>query len=91
MTFHCGQGLGNAIADVAGLLKQVSGMKEHTPDELAKAVQEYEEVWPRGYEAVMGNLENTIALHNWDMMVNSAAFVAGIRPDGDKITENAVG
>ena len=81
-----GQGLGNAITDVAELLKLLRKMKEHTPAELAKVVQEYEkEVWPRGYEAVMANLENTVALHNWDMLMQSAAIVSGVKREGDKI------
>jgi hypothetical protein len=82
-----GQGLGNAIADVAELLKRLEEMKEHTPAELAKAVREYEkEVWPRGYEAVMANLENTIALHSWETVMQSAAIVAGVKREGDKMT-----
>ncbi|KAK0649161.1 hypothetical protein B0T16DRAFT_456598 [Cercophora newfieldiana] len=86
MTFHRGQGLGNAITDVAELLKRLQEMKSLTPAELAKAVQEYEkEVWPRGHEAVMANLENTIALHNWDMMMQSAAIVSGVKREGDKL------
>jgi len=81
-----GQGLGNAITDVAQLLGRLKEMMEQTPAELARAVQEYEkEVWPRGHEAVMANLENTIFLHNWETVMQSAAIVAGVKREGDKI------
>jgi hypothetical protein len=80
-----GQGLGNAITDVAELLKRLKDMKEQTHAELAIAVQEYEkEVWPRGLEAVMANLENTVYLHNWETVMQSAAIVAGVKREGDK-------
>ncbi|KAK0611949.1 hypothetical protein B0T14DRAFT_571795 [Immersiella caudata] len=86
MTFHRGQGLGNTVTDAVELLKRPKEMKEQTPAELAKAVQEYEnEVWPRGHEAVMANLENTIFLHNWETVMQSAAIVAGVKREGDKI------
>lgn len=85
-----GQGLGNAITDAAELLKLLEDMKEHTPAELARVVQIYEkEVWPRGYEAVMANLENTIAIHNWETVMGSAAIVAGVKREGDKMAVRA--
>ncbi|KAL2257536.1 hypothetical protein VTK26DRAFT_9515 [Humicola hyalothermophila] len=37
MTFHRGQGLGNAIADVAELQTHLRGMKAHTREELGRA------------------------------------------------------
>ena len=80
-----GQGLGNAIADVAELQRGIRGMASRSPQELAKAVQAYEkEVWPRGHEAVMGNLDNSIAIHDWELM-QRAAVHTGVRPEGDTV------
>ena len=60
-------------------------MKSHTPDELAKAVRAYEaELWPRGYGAVMGNLENTLALHDWDAVMKSPIVTGGMKRDADE-------
>jgi hypothetical protein len=40
-------------------------MAEHTPAELAKAVQGFEQrMWPRGLEVVEGNLEDTVAIND---------------------------
>ncbi|KAK5662465.1 hypothetical protein OQA88_8376 [Cercophora sp. LCS_1] len=86
MTFHRGQGLGNAITDAAELQTRLKAMKSQTPEELKKAVLAYEkEMWPRGLEAVMGNLENTLAVHNWDVMAKSPIFVGGVWREGDKV------
>jgi len=61
-------------------------MAAHTPSELAKAVQEYEKgVCPRGYEAVMGNLENTLAIHDWETVMKSPIVVSGLKKEGDKV------
>ena len=77
-----GQGLGNAITDVAELQTHLRAMKAHTRDELAKAVGEYEkEVWLRGYEVVVQNRENTMALHDWEKVSQSALFVKGVKKD----------
>lgn len=55
-------------------------MKAHTRDELATAVDKYEkEMWPRGYEVVMENKENTIALHDWEKVSQSPIMVTGTR------------
>ncbi|KAL2016598.1 hypothetical protein VTK56DRAFT_3255 [Thermocarpiscus australiensis] len=79
MTFHRGQGLGNAIADVAELQTRLRAMRAHTREELARAVGEYEkEVWARGSEVVMQNMENTLALHDWERITQSAMFVKGV-------------
>lgn len=57
-------------------------MKAHTREELAKAVGEYEkEVWKRGYEAVMSNTENTLAVHDWEKVKESALIVTGVNRD----------
>ncbi|KAK0740157.1 hypothetical protein B0T18DRAFT_439943 [Schizothecium vesticola] len=85
MTFHRGQGLGNAIADAAVLQQYLQAMNGHTSEELAKAVRAYEaEMWPRGYGAVMGNLENTLALHDWDTVMKSPIVTGGIKRETDE-------
>ena len=54
-------------------------MKEHTPIELAGAVHRYEtELWPRGHEAVLASYENTNAVHDWNTMLQSPLFTAGL-------------
>jgi len=85
MTFHRGQGLNNAITDAAELLLQIRAMKEHTPAELAAAVQRYEtDLWPRGHEAVLGSLENTDAVHDWKTMMASPLFTGGLAREVEK-------
>ncbi|KAK3305898.1 uncharacterized protein B0T15DRAFT_213945 [Chaetomium strumarium] len=82
MTFHRGQGLGNAIADVAELQVHLRAMKAHTREELAQAVGKYEkDVWKRGYEIVMENLENTISLHDWEKVSESHLVASGLNTD----------
>ncbi|KAK4237010.1 hypothetical protein C8A03DRAFT_35049 [Achaetomium macrosporum] len=82
MTFHRGQGLGNAIADVAELQEHLRAMKAHTREELAKAVDKYEkDVWRRGYDIVMENLENTLALHDWEKVTQSHLVASGLNTD----------
>ncbi|GAB1318079.1 FAD-dependent monooxygenase cctM [Madurella fahalii] len=80
MTFHRGQGLGNAITDVAELQTHLRAMEAHTRDELVKAVGAYEkEVWVRGLDVVMQNRDNTLALHDeWDKTTQSALVVTGV-------------
>jgi hypothetical protein len=77
-----GQGLGNAVTDVAELQTHLRGMKAHTREELAKAVGKYEkEVWQRGYEVVVQNRENTMAVHDWETVSQSALVVSGVKKD----------
>ena len=74
-----GQGLNNAITDAAELLVQLRSMKMQTHAELAAAVRRYEtDLWPRGEEAVLASLENTIAVHDWTTMMQSPLFTAGV-------------
>lgn len=88
MTFHRGQGLGNAITDAAEFQRHLQSMKSHTPEELSKAVQAYEkEVWPRGYAAVMGNLENTLALHDWETVMQSPIVASGLKREAGEAHE----
>ncbi|RDL39632.1 FAD protein [Venustampulla echinocandica] len=79
MTFHRGQGLNNAITDAADLLVHLREMKEHTPAELAAAVNKYErELWPRGNKEVIVNNENTMAIHDWTAMREAPIFTSGM-------------
>ncbi|KAK3386095.1 hypothetical protein B0H63DRAFT_523416 [Podospora didyma] len=79
MTFHRGQGLGNAITDVTELQTHLRAMAAHTPAELAKAVRAYEkEVWERGNEVVLQNADNTLAVHDWENITESGLFAAGV-------------
>lgn len=42
-------------------------------------------MWPRGLEAVMENLENTIAIHDWETLRKSPIFVKGVeKRDSDQ-------
>lgn len=53
-------------------------MKKHTQEELARAVEGYEkEVWRRGYHTVIENRDNTLAVHDWEKISQSALFVKG--------------
>ncbi|KAK0668363.1 hypothetical protein QBC41DRAFT_226336 [Cercophora samala] len=80
MTFHRGQGLGNAIADAAEFQACLSSSNNN----LVEAVAKYEkEMWARGLEAVQVNLENTIALHDWRKVLLSPFYRAGIKRDSE--------
>ena len=73
-----GQGLNNAISDAASLLAHIQGMTEQTPTALAAAVSAFEkELWVRGKEAVEISNENSLMLHNWEMIGNSPLFKIG--------------
>ena len=77
-----GQGLGNAITDVAELQTHLGAMKAHTREELAAAVARYEqEVWQRGHDVVMQNRENSLAIHDWEALSQSALMVRGVKRD----------
>ncbi|KXX79373.1 FAD-dependent urate hydroxylase [Madurella mycetomatis] len=79
MTYHRGQGLGNAITDVAELQTHLRAMKTHTRDELAKAVGAYEkEVWARGLDVVIQNRNNSLAVHDWEKATQSALVITGV-------------
>lgn len=84
MTPHRGQGLNNAILDCYELVKKVEAMPERTADALRDAVMQYEEgMWKRGHEAVMSNLENSVAMHDWETVIlkQSPFFSKGIAKD----------
>lgn len=67
---------------MAELQTHLRAMKTHTREELTKAVGEYEkEVWQRGYEVVMQNRENTMAIHDWETVSQSALVVSGLKKD----------
>lgn len=70
-----GQGLNNAIHDVALLARKT---KEHgfTP----KAINEYEaEMIPRAREAVTGSQGNSLAVHDWEKLLQSPLFTTGLK------------
>lgn len=79
-----GQGLGNAITDVAEFQGHLRAMKERTPEELARVVAKYEEeVWERGHEVVMENKANTLLLHDWEKILQSPLFTTGVGRVGE--------
>ncbi|KAK7052879.1 hypothetical protein VNI00_004199 [Paramarasmius palmivorus] len=79
---HRGQGLNNAIHDVASLH---SAFREYyKPDNsepFKHALEVYEsDLWKRGREAVIMSDENSEAVHNWDKLKKSPLFTLGIKP-----------
>lgn len=67
---------------MAELQARLRTMRAHTREELARAVGEYErEVWKRGHAVVMENVENTLALHDWERVKQSALMVTGVGTD----------
>ena len=71
-----GQGLNNSIHDVAGLAR---ALKANGNDKAA-AVTEYErEMWPRGREAVASGNENSLSTHDWNNLLKSPLFTAGVQ------------
>lgn len=79
MTPHRGQGLNNAVLDCYELLKQIEAMPHPTVDALRDAVMRYEEgMWKRGNEAVMRSFENSVAVHDWEMLKESPLFQQGL-------------
>lgn len=80
MTPHRGQGLNNAILDCHQFVKQVEAMRERSPQALREAVVRYEEeMWPRGKEAVMSSLENSLMVHDWETLMQSPLVKEGVK------------
>jgi len=80
MTFHRGQGLNNAIHDVATLARELKKQGTASQSAVASALAAYEqEVWQRGKEAVVSSFHNTVSIHNWEMLLNSPLFTAGVK------------
>lgn len=72
-----GQGLNNAIHDVALLAQKV---REH--GFTAEAVEAYEvEMIPRGQTAVEESSINTAAVHDWEQLTKSPLFNKGLKQD----------
>ena len=70
-----GQGLNNAIYDVALLARKVKE-KGFTPE----AFSEYEnEMIPRARDAVVGSKANSLAVHDWDTLLKSPLFTTGLK------------
>lgn len=86
MTFHRGQGLNNAIHDVALLAKLLAEKGFSVPEDGSdSAVTTYErEMWQRGREAVLSSKENTLAIHNWDTLLQSPLFRSGLNKESKR-------
>jgi 2-polyprenyl-6-methoxyphenol hydroxylase-like FAD-dependent oxidoreductase len=81
-----GQGLNNAITDVAELLRHLQNMKEQTLEELRKAILAYEkDLWPRGREAVLDSNKNTNVVHDWSTLTQSPLFTGGMAKEADAV------
>lgn len=79
MTPHRGQGLNNAILDCRDFVKAVEAMPGRTGEALRAAVARYEEsMWERGHYAVMSSLENSVAVHDWAMLMDSPLMREGV-------------
>lgn len=75
-----GQGLNNAIHDVATLARELKKQGTASRSAVASALAAYEqEVWQRGKEAVLSSYHNTICLHNWEMLLDSPLFTLGAK------------
>ncbi|KAF2160539.1 hypothetical protein M409DRAFT_59808 [Zasmidium cellare ATCC 36951] len=75
MTFHRGQGLNNAIHDVASLARHIQSQGF-----TAAALDAYEkEIIPRAREAVKGSTENSLSVHDWSKLVQSPLFTTGLK------------
>lgn len=79
MTFHRGQGLNNAVQDVATLVSSLQQCVS-TPNRFKSALEIYEpEVWVRGREAVLSSNKNSEALMSWESVKESLLFTKGFR------------
>lgn len=75
MLIDRGQGLNNAIHDAASLARAT---KEHGFTQAA--IKTYEdEVVPRGKDAVIASKANTIAIHDWNTLLESPLFKMGVK------------
>lgn len=81
MTFHRGQGLNNAVLDVASLAQLLSEKGTAvSQDGSDSAISLYEQsLWERGKEAVLSSLQNTVMTHNWEMMSESPLLKSGLQ------------
>jgi 2-polyprenyl-6-methoxyphenol hydroxylase-like FAD-dependent oxidoreductase len=71
-----GQGLNHCITDVASLVKGLVGLKDK--NDLENVISKYEaEMIPRGKAEVESSVENAVALHDWDLIMNSAMMKHG--------------
>jgi 2-polyprenyl-6-methoxyphenol hydroxylase-like FAD-dependent oxidoreductase len=75
-----GQGLNNAILDVASLGRQLVALPSKSLELLPQAIAEYQkELWERGREAVESSNLNSLFIHNWEQVQSSPLFKAGLR------------
>jgi len=81
-----GQGLNNAISDACTLPHALENHyppsdtdADASPSPFAKALEVYErDVWERGREAVLSSTKNTMMMHDWKTVAQSAAMRVGI-------------
>lgn len=82
MTFQRGQGLNHAIKDSFQLCKGIEkfwNSGNFTSEQRATAITEYEdEMIPRGGEEVRLSEANSIAMHNWDKVMQSPSIKKGM-------------
>ncbi|KAL9115217.1 MAG: hypothetical protein Q9227_001011 [Pyrenula ochraceoflavens] len=82
MTFHRGQGLNNAIHDVASLAHSLEKVDLSSHDQVKDALAGYQrEVCERGRKAVLASLENSLAVHDWDTLMKSQLMTSGFKRD----------
>lgn len=78
MTPNRGQGLNNAVLDCHELVSQIARALSGTTT-LKEAVLRYEEeMVPRGRTEVLSSLENTVAVHDWEKLMQAPIFKHGV-------------
>ncbi|KKY17442.1 putative monooxygenase fad-binding protein [Phaeomoniella chlamydospora] len=83
MTFHRGQGLNNAIHDAASLAQKLKDRNQNSddtsPSPVSAAIAAYEdEMRTRGKEAVLASTQNSLSTHDWNTLLKSPLFTAGL-------------
>lgn len=87
MTPHRGQGLNNAILDCRDFVREIEEtVPSHRADDqgardkaFKEAVERYEvNMWERGHDAVLSNLENSIAVHDWATLMKAPIMRHGV-------------
>ena len=80
MTYDRGQGLNNAIHDAAYLCDALNEHC-HKGKQLDEALTTYENKMQEcGRAAVISSGENSLMVHNWEQLRDSAVFTMGVKP-----------
>ena len=76
-----GQGLNNAIHDAANLARQIKekGVKSPSAGDFSAITAYEQELWQRGKEAVIASNDNSLSTHDWNKLLKSPLFTAGLR------------